>query len=26
VQTSAGVPDTGENARNIMTRLAQELR
>ena len=26
VQTSAGVPDTGENARNIITRLAQELR
>ncbi len=26
VQTSAGAPDTGENARNIVTRLAQELR
>lgn len=26
VQTSAGAPDTSENARNIMTRLAQELR
>jgi outer membrane protein assembly factor BamC len=26
VQSSAGAPDTSENARNIMTRLAQELR
>lgn len=26
VQTSAGAPDTSENARNIITRLAQELR
>ena len=26
VQSSAGAPDTSENARNIITRLAQELR
>ncbi|MDO9073113.1 MAG: outer membrane protein assembly factor BamC [Rubrivivax sp.] len=26
VQSSAGAPDASENARNIMTRLAQELR